>query len=125
MNELNKILEKLQAEDVPALREVMAYCKKRVTADEAIPAIIGLDDLTNTEDTVYTPAESDVELGLVLAAGALIFNSLYEEYEEKDPAYPNIAPSMSALAEKVFRAQYKDDEFTVVPYREVVSDFIK
>lgn len=114
----------LQPGDRGLLEEIMAYCETRVTADEGIPAIIALDDLTNTGDPVYTPAPDDREMNLILSAGALLFTELYEE-RKKDEHYPSIAFAMSAVAEKFFRAGYDGEELTVHPYSDVVGAFRK
>lgn len=126
MNEFETILNKFNPEDEQALLDLIDYCDKRVTADEGIPTIIGLDDLTNTEDAKYTPAADDRDIGLVLAAGALVMTDLYTRCKEPDPHYPPIARAMSPLTEQCFRAEYNEDgEFEVHHYREVVSDFVK
>ena len=126
MNELERILEKFNPLGERELLELIDYCDKRVTADEGIPTIIGLDDLTNTEEAKYTPAENDRDMGLVLAAGALVMTDIYTRCKEPDPHYPPIARAMSPLTEQCFRAVYDENgDFTVHPYREVVADFIK
>lgn len=128
MNEFGAILEKFNPKDEQALLDLITYCEEeRVTADEGIPTIIGLDDLTNTGDTKYTPAPADRDMGLVLAAGALVMTDLYTRCREPNPHYPPIARAMSPLTEQCFRAEYNadDSDFTVHPYREVVKDFVK
>lgn len=127
MSDLQKILEKFNANDEQALLNLIDICDKRVTADEGIPTIIGLDDLTNGADTHYTPAADDRDMGLVLAAGALVMSDLYTRCKEANEHYPPIALAMSPLTEQCFRAEYNADgsDFSVHPYREVVKDFVK
>ncbi|MEG0305908.1 MAG: hypothetical protein RR576_07840 [Oscillospiraceae bacterium] len=124
MNDIENILNKFNPKDEKALLELIDYCDTRVTADEGIPTIIGLDDLTNTGDTYYTPAPADKDMGLVLAAGALVFTDLYTRCKEANPHYPPIALAMSPLTEQCFRAEYDGEDFTVSPYRDAVKDFV-
>lgn len=127
MNDVVKILEKFNPNGEASLLHLIDYCDKRVTADEGIPTIIGLDDLTNTDNAQYTPAPSDRDMGLVLAAGSLVMTELYTRCKEADPHYPPIARAMSPLTEQCFLAEYSADgsDFIVHPYREAVKDFVK
>lgn len=123
MKTMLDVLKDLKNQDLEAYREVMEYCDTRVTADEGIPAVIGLDDLTASWDTVYQGAAADEEFHMMMAAGAMIFASLYEELPpEKLGHYPGIAPAMSAVAEMFFHAG-ADGE--AVPYREVIKEYLK
>lgn len=102
---MQNFLERLSAaaeDDFAAYREVIDYCESRITGEEGIPAIIGLDDLTGSGNTVFRGAPMDEQMHLSMAADALIFNMLYSQQEERDMHYPSIAPAMSALAEKQF-----------------------
>lgn len=119
---LSELLEKLDVKDLESYKETMRYCNSRVTADEGIPAIIGLDDLTGDRRRVYQGAAADEDLKVLMALGALIFTSLYEQDEEiLNSEYPPIAPAMSAVAEKFFRM----DNGEVIWYREVVEKFLR
>jgi len=112
----------LDIENLDAYKETMAYCDSRVTANEGIPAIIGLDDLTGDRRRVYEGAKEDEDLKILMALGAMIFTSLYEKDEATlESEYPPIAPAMSAVAEKFFRMA----DGSVVQYREVVEAFLK
>lgn len=113
----------LKEQDLESYKALMAYCDTRVTADEGIPAIIGLDDLTATWNTTYEGAKDDEKLHMMMAAGAMIFASLYEQKTPEELGhYPGIAPAMSAVAEMFFRM---DENGEAVPYRDVVGQFIK
>ena len=59
MKSMQDVLEMLKNQDLESFKETMAYCDTRVTADEGIPAIIGLDDLTGTWDKTYEGAKDD------------------------------------------------------------------
>lgn len=122
MKSLRDILDGIENQDLKIYEDLMEYCDSRVTADEGIPAVIGLDDLTASWNTTYKGARQDEEFRFLMAAGAMIFASLYEQ---KDPEvlgeYPGIAPAMSAMAEMFFHA---GEEGSVVPYREVVKEFV-
>lgn len=123
MKSMQDVLEMLKNQDLESFKETMAYCDTRVTADEGIPAIIGLDDLTGTWDKTYEGAKDDKELHMMMAVGAMIFTSLYEQKTPEELGhYPGIAPAMSAVAEMFFRM---DEDGEAVPYREVVKEFIK
>lgn len=126
MQTLEEILEKADVKHIERYKEVMAYCNTRVTADEGIPAIIGLDDLTMEKPAAYEGAPVDEELKMILAAGVLVFTSLYEQDEETlKGEYPAVAPAMSAAAEMFFSLAKENGENKIIPYREVVKDFIK
>lgn len=122
MRNIRDILEEIEKQDLKPYEALMEYCDSRVTADEGIPAVIGLDDLTASWNTTYKGAKKDEEFRFLMAAGAMVFASLYEQ---KDPEvlgeYPGIAPAMSAMAEMFFHAGEAE---SVVPYREVVKDYI-
>lgn len=123
MKTMQDVFQTLLDQDLDQYREVIDYCGTRVTADEGIPAIIGLDDLTGSWDKTYEGAKDDEELHMMMAAGALIFASLYEEKTKEELGhYPAIAPAMSAVAERFFTVDENGDE---VQYREVVKDFLK
>ncbi|MEG1012025.1 MAG: hypothetical protein RSD27_08580 [Ruthenibacterium sp.] len=127
MNDVFEILHLLQAEDKEKFEEVMAYCDTRITADEGIPAVIALDDLTMTDNTgAFVPASDDRDMGLVMAVNAMLYTCLYQNRENKNLHYPSICPAMSAVAETCFRADYAaDDTLSLVPYRDVIGAFIK
>lgn len=123
MKTMQDVFETLKTGDLEKYKEVMAYCDTRVTADEGIPAIIGLDDLTATWNTTYEGAKDDEELHMMMAAGAMIFASLYEQKTAEELGhYPGIAPAMSAVAEMFFRM---GEDGEAIPYREVIKDFLK
>lgn len=123
MKTMEDVIQMLKEQNLDSYKALMAYCDKRVTADEGIPAIIGLDDLTSTWNTTYEGAKDDEKLHMMMAAGAMIFASLYEQRTPEELGhYPGIAPAMSAVAEMFFRM---NEDGEAVPYREVVKDFIK
>ena len=113
--ELNDIISKLRDADLEAYREIIRYCESRQTGTEGIPAIIGLDDLTDPDRPVYEGAPMDQKMGQELALDAMLFTWLYAQMPDRDPHYPAIAPAMSAAAEKAF-VIYEGDE-TPSPYR--------
>ena len=123
MSKMQDVWEDLKHQDLEKYKETMEYCKTRVTADEGIPAILGLDDLTAPWDAVWQGSKSEEEFHGAMAAAAMIFASLYEKLEPEELGhYPGIAPAMSALAEMFFRPG-ADGE--AVPYRDAVKDFLK
>lgn len=123
MKTMEDVLSMLKEQDLESYKALMAYCDTRVTADEGIPAIIGLDDLTATWNTTYEGAKNDEKFHMMMAAGAMIFASLYEQKTPEELGhYPGIAPAMSAVAEMFFRM---DENGEAVPYRDVVGQFIK
>lgn len=123
MKSLRDILEDIENQDLKPYEEMMKYCDSRVTADEGIPAVIGLDDLTASWNTTYKGAGQDEEFRFLMAAGAMIFASLYEQQDpEVLGEYPGIAPAMSAMAEMFFHA---GADGSVIPYREVVKKFVE
>lgn len=121
-----EILQTLDAQNKQKFLDMMDYCAKRVNADEGIPAIIALDDLTSEEGGAFTPAPSDSETGLLMAACAMLYTDLYEQKEDKDTHYPAICPAMSAVAESCFLAE-QDGEggARLLPYSAVVGAFVK
>jgi len=123
MNSMDELFAAVKNDDLKEFYEVMEYCDKRVTADEGIPAVIGLDDLTASWNTTYTGAKGDEHFHLLMAAAAMVFAGLYEQ---KDPQslgeYPGIAPAMSAMAEMFF---HSGDDKAPIPYRKVIRDFLK
>ncbi|MEA5014832.1 MAG: hypothetical protein VB099_09755 [Candidatus Limiplasma sp.] len=128
MKDLFEILQKIDADNRQAYLDTMSYCGTRVSADEGIPTVIALDDLTRPGcDAAFETAEADRDLGMALAAKALLFTSLYEAKEKaEDDKYPSICPAMSAATESCFRLEYHSDgDFTAVPYRDVVGRFIR
>lgn len=119
MKALEDVIEALKTQDLEAYKEVIAYCETRKTADEGIPAIIGLDDLTSPWDTTYEGAVDDQDFNFVMAVGALVFASLYDQQDkEKLGNYPAIAPAMSATCEKFFQ---QDKDGSPIQYRETIK----
>lgn len=100
--DMETILNELKNADLEVYKEIIAYCESRSTGTEGIPAIIGLDDLTDSDRPIYEGAAMDAQMNEKMALDALIFTWLYDKVEERDPHYPAIAPAMSALAEKTF-----------------------
>lgn len=96
------LLNQIKNADLDVYREIIAYCESRATGTEGIPAIIGLDDLTNPDNSVYEGAKMDTEMNRKMAVDAMLFTWLYDQVADRDPHYPAIAPAMSALAEKSF-----------------------
>lgn len=109
MKEFDKIIEKLNSIDPEEYRKIIAFCESRQTGTEGIPAIIGLDDLTDPDRPVYQGAPMDAQMSEEMAIDALVFTYLYSQVPDRDPHYPCIAPAMSALAEKTF-ITYEGDE---------------
>lgn len=103
------MIKQLTEADLDAYREIIEYCESRQTGLEGIPAIVGLDDLTDPDRPIYKGAKMDEAMNKQMAVDALIFTWLYDQVEERDPHYPAIAPAMSALAEKAF-VIYEGDE---------------
>lgn len=123
MKDIQDVLNSLKDQDLESYQKIMEYCDTRVTADEGIPAVIGLDDLTASWNTTYQGAKADEGFCFMMAAGAMVFASLYEQLDpEVLGEYPGIAPAMSAMAEMFFHA---GEDGEAVPYREVVRDFVK
>ncbi len=123
-NDIFEILKGLDSGNKARYQQVMAYCDTRVTADEGIPAIIALDDLTSEEGGTYTPAPADEGVGLLLGVSAMLYTNLYEQRPKKaDDNYPAICPAMSAVAENCFRVSATEEGFALNPYRDVMSDF--
>ena len=100
--ELKDIISKLQNADLEAYKEIIQYCESRQTGLEGIPAIIGLDDLTDPDRPVYQGAAMDQKMGQEMALDAMLLTWLYAQQPDRDPHYPAVAPAMSALAEKAF-----------------------
>ena len=112
------LLKELNEEELEEYRKLIEFCEQRKTGTEGIPAIIGLDDLTDTSRTVYETAPCDEELKMKMAEDALIFTYLYSQLETRDMDYPCIAPAMSAMAEKDYYTQEGEEP---VPYREMLE----
>lgn len=107
--DIEMMIKQLTEADLDAYREIIEYCESRQTGLEGIPAIVGLDDLTDPDRPIYKGAKMDEAMNKQMAVDALIFTWLYDQVEERDPHYPAIAPAMSALAEKAF-VIYEGDE---------------
>lgn len=123
MKTMMEVLETLMNQDLEQYKEVMEYCSGRVTEDEGIPTVIGLDDLTSSWDTVYQGPEADEEFHMRMAAGAMVFASLYEELGPEELGhYPGIAPAMSAMTEMFF---HTGEDGETIPYRQVIQEFLK
>ncbi len=119
MKDMMDILKEIVQENFSKYEEIIEYCEKRVTADEGIPAIIGLDDLTAERDTTYEGAKLEGDFNITMALGALIFESLYaKQSKEKLGNYPAIALAMSAVAEMYF---HQKENGEIVQYREVIG----
>lgn len=59
---METILNKLKDVNLDEYREIIRYCESRSTGTEGIPAIIGLDDLTDPDRPVYEGAEMDQKM---------------------------------------------------------------
>lgn len=110
MEELEMLMQYIKDADLDVYREIIAYCESRATGLEGIPAIIGLDDLTDPDRPVYQGAAMDEKMHEKLALDALLFTWLYSQIPDRDPHYPAIAPAMSALAEKNFLIREGEEE---------------
>lgn len=121
-------IEKIDADNLSGYQEVMNYCESKEQARFGIPSIIGLDDLTLTEDVVYDGAKEDKDFSTLQAMAALIFTDLYEQTEiPKASGYSAAAPAMSALAEKFFRCEQDEDgkNLRIVSYEEIFGNYNK
>lgn len=122
MKTMMDVLKEINESDFQKYEEIIAYCEKRVTADEGIPAIIGLDDLTSERDVVYQGAKMENDFNITMAFGAMVFESLYaKQSKEKLGNYPAIAPAMSAVTEMYF---HQNEDGECIQYREVIKDFL-
>lgn len=106
---METIMQELENMNLEEYREIIRYCQSRNSATEGIPAIIGLDDLTDPDRPVYEGAAMDEKMRIKMAMDAMLFTWLYSQVSDRDPHYPAIAPAMSALAEKSFLI-YADEE---------------
>lgn len=123
MKTIQDVLDSLKSGNLEQYKEVMEYCSKRVITNEGIPTVIGLDDLISSSYEAYQGAKEEGDFNLVMAAGAMVFASMYEELSpEQLGHYPPIAPAMSAMTEMFF---HPDADGNAVQYREVVKDYIK
>ena len=123
MKEMRDVWEDLKRQDLEKYRETMEYCKTRVTSDEGIPAVLGLDDLTASWADVWQGPETEREFHKAMAAAAMVFASLYEQLDPEELGhYPGIAPAMSALAELFF---LPGDGGEAIPYRSVVKELLR
>ena len=129
---LDTLLEGLGAEDLTTFQELMTFCDSRDENRQAIPAYLGLDDLTAPErNKQFEPAPQDSGLGLVLATGALLFTNLYEQNDVDDETdYPPVVKAAMALAEKSFRFEREDpdddgddEDFSIVPFDRVRATY--
>ncbi len=122
---LDEIIEQLEADNLASYNEIMEYCLKRDNVNEGIPMIIGLEDLTSSTNVAYEGAKEDEELSFTLAIGALLFTDLFDQKEEAaiDEGKPAITLAMSALAEKFFHLKkYEEEERTgIISYREAIQ----
>ena len=122
MKTIQDIFKDIESQGMEPWVDLMKYCDSRVTADEGIPAVIGLDDLTASWNTTYKGARQDEEFRFLMAAGAMVFANLYEQKSAEELGeYPGIAPAMSAMAEMFFHA---GEDGRTVPYREVEKAFV-
>lgn len=118
--ELNEIVSRLQNADLEKYRKIIRFCESRHSGTEGIPAIIGLDDLTDPDRPVYQGAEMDRRMSEAMAIDAMLFTWLYDQEPDRNPHYPAIAPAMSALAEKSFVIY--DDDKEPSAYRSLYED---
>ena len=112
------LLEDLDEEKLDEYRKIIGFCESRKTGTEGIPAIIGLDDLTDTSRTVYQTAPCDEKVKMKMAEDALIFTYLYSKLETRDMDYPCIAPAMSVMAELDY---HTDEDGNILTYREMLE----
>jgi len=123
VDSVDVIIEQLGADNLASYCETMQYCLKRDTANEGIPMIIGLDDLTKTGDVFYEGSKEDEKMGFNLAVGALLFTDLYDQTEGAlEMGNTAIIPAMSALAEKFFHFELYEEEERVelISYRKAI-----
>lgn len=120
---IDEFAEKLKNVDLDEYQKVIELCKTRSSGTEGIPAIIGLDDLTeeSNTNTVYTGAEMDEKSSEQMALDAAVFTYLYNldmrahaGDDSYDMNYPSVANAMSAVAEKDF---FWNEEKGICPYR--------
>ena len=116
--ELLDLLKELNEEELKEYQKIVDFCESRKSGLEGIPAIIGLDDLTDTSRTVYETAPCDKDAKMTMAKDALIFTYLYSKLETRDMDYPCIAPAMSAMAEKDY---YTETGREPVSYRHMLE----
>lgn len=127
MKDLFDVFQAIRAGERQAYLDTMKHCDTRETADEGIPTVIALDDLTRQNgDNAFESAKADRDMGVLLAAEALIYSSLYEAlYSKESSKYPSICPAMSAAIEDCFRVHYCDSgEIEVLQYRKEIKNLI-
>lgn len=119
--EFEKLLEQLKDIDLEEYQKIIDFCATRKSGTEGIPAIIGLDDLTEADNTktVYELSPMDERMKMQMALDALVFTHLYSQDKNKDEFYPAVASAMSALAEKDFILY--DDEEEPTSYRSMLD----
>ena len=124
VDNLDEIIEQLGADNLDGYREIMEYCLKRDNVNEGIPMIIGLEDLTSSQNVSYEGAKEDEELSFTLAMGALLFADLFYQKEgDNEEGKSSIILAMSALAEKFFHFKKfeEEDRRGIISYREAIS----
>lgn len=126
---MDAVIERLGADNLASFRETIEFCLNRDTANEGVPMIICLDDLTNPHDAYYEAAEEDKNVGFNLAIGSLLFFGLYNQINEKEHDKSAILRAMSAMSEKYFHINRNDEEDRIdfISYREAIprDKFIK
>ncbi len=133
MDEIRRLLEELGVPDEQKLNELIDYCNTRVYEDEGIPTFMGLDDLVNTGDPVYTPAKQDQNSGALLGVTGMLLTERYnrrppkeaeDEASRSDTSALPVAFAISALSELFFRFETEEDGKTAVyPYGDAVGVF--
>lgn len=118
VDSMEEIIGQIGADNLNRYQQVMEYCGQRDTANEGIPMMIGLDDLTVNRKEQFEASQVDEELSFQLALGVLLFADLYGQQDEAAP----IIPAISALAERFFNMEQDENfEFTQsLPYTKAI-----
>lgn len=115
-----EILQAAIQEGFSKHQEILNYCDTRNSAEEGIPAIIGLSDLREGGRKVFQSTPQDEKLRAQLGMEATILNYLIFQKTQAGDRYPSIAGAMSALAEKCFL--WKDGENRPISYQELLKE---
>lgn len=121
---IEELIEQIGADNLENYLEVMEYCMQRNRDEEGVPVIIGLDDLTSSNQEPYFVSSQENELSFYQAAGTLLFTDLFDQQKTQylKDGESAVLPAMEAVAEHFFQGRKGDDGQIrgSVSYREAV-----
>lgn len=112
---IDTVFRRIGADELSSFKERILRCRNENPEDIGIPLYVGLEDFSFRDEEPFKTTEEDPGMGLLLAAGAVLYTNLYEQEADAPLNDPPIVRAMHALASHCFLSRRTEEDPDVPP----------